>query len=254
MKKISLILLIIIFLSGCSVNYDLEITENDLTEETTIMTDVNKNESYEGEALTDILDKTKNDYFEPIFSNPSNYDEYIGGFQPNVDYYKVDDYQNNNWQGLKLSNTFERSSFYRSRMVKYCFKEVDYQNDGTYIMLRTNNSCDVFKSYSLLEEITVNIKTDLNVVVTNADRVNDNVYTWVINRNNYQNKPIRMTYKLNKDDIKEEQEEKPKEENKEEQNNENKSKQNYNKVILVISFIILLGVLSIVIIKKNKRL
>ena len=47
-----------------------------------------------------------------------------------------------------------------------------------------------------LNKITINIKTNYNVLDTNATSINDNTYTWVITKNNYMNSNIYM--KMNK--------------------------------------------------------
>ena len=44
-----------------------------------------------------------------------------------------------------------------------------------------------------MDSVTITIKTDLTVLNSNADNVNDNTYTWIINENNYQNKPIILS-------------------------------------------------------------
>ena len=49
------------------------------------------------------------------------------------------------------------------------------------------------------DSLTINIKTDLEVVENNADKVDGNTYTWVINENNYQNHPIQMRIKKGTD-------------------------------------------------------
>lgn len=251
MKKI-LLLLSFTLLCGCSVNYNLEISENDLLEKTTIMTDPSQKEMFNGEALVAALDKSRN-YSEPIYFDSQNNNSYNNGIATNTKYYQIDNYQNANWQGLTATNKFDRDVFYRSQMVKYCFKELDYQSADNYIMLRTNNKCDAFDLYPLLENITINIKTDLNVIVSNADKVEDNVYTWVINRNNYQNKPIRLTYSLADRLDTEENPDIDKEESKEPNTEPVKAKKNNNGIIIVVGLLATLGLLVGVFIIKNKR-
>ena len=66
-------------------------------------------------------------------------------------------------------------------------------------LLKTSNRCNIFDTYSLLNEIKVTIKTDLEVISSNADVVNNNLYTWLINRNNYNNKSIKIHKNLQKE-------------------------------------------------------
>ena len=46
----------------------------------------------------------------------------------------------------------------------------------------------------------INIKIDDRVIYSNADQVNNNIYTWIITRSNYNNKKINISYTTNKND------------------------------------------------------
>ena len=48
----------------------------------------------------------------------------------------------------------------------------------------------LYREGSKPEDIIVNVRTNLTVLESNADKVNGNVYTWNINDQNYTNKPI----------------------------------------------------------------
>lgn len=244
-NKIILLVISIIILNGCTVEYNLDLDKNVLTETTTILTDVTTSETYENELLIDIFD-TKNKYYEPTYINPENYDEYVGGYQKNVDYYKIEDYKKDNFKGLKISNNFDFNNYQRSRIINYCFDKLSMQKSDNYVLLRTNDNCKLFDSYPLLEKLTINIKTDLEVIVSNADKVVDNVYTWNINQNNYKNKSVHLTYSLGKS---------PDEEIKKpiEEKNEPKEEKNNFNILIILACYTILGLVLIIIIKKSKK-
>ncbi len=237
-------------MTGCSVEYNLTIDAENYEEKTDIMTDTSLEvpEVYQDKNLIDYFDLSQNEYYEPIYFNPANYNFYEGGYQNGTVYYDLKGYQNGNFKGLTLSHTFDNNDFYRSNAIKSCFDELDIQRQDEYILIRTSNKCKIFDNYSILNNITVKIKTSLEVIVTNADSVDDNVYTWNITRENYNNKPIRLTLAKSDDTSKEITNPLP-EENQDsgQTDNDNKTEKKdnskYNIIIIGGAFIILGGVI-----------
>ncbi len=256
MKKIILCFIFLLLLSGCSVEYNLNITKDDFQETTTLLADKNlaDTEKYQDISIVDIFKKIDHNYYEPIYFNDERYDYYVGGMQPNVNYYEVKPYQLNEYVGVSFNHNFKLNDIYRSNAIKQCFEELTIQNSDNFILFRTNNKCDVFDKYPLLENIVVKISTPLEVIASNADKVENNTYIWNIDKDNYHNKAVRLTYDLKKGseipDIEKEDEEKEVVEEKEEKKKNNK----YNIVIILVSFIILGVVLGLVIKYKKVRL
>lgn len=200
MKRVILCVICLICLTGCEVSYDLTLTEESINEVTKVYTDISLNEMYGEELLINFLNNSVNTY-EPIYFNDENYDYYESGYQKNVRFYNINNYSNGNFQGLNIQNVFSFDDYYRSNAVKQCFEELNIQKSNNMYLLKTSNRCNIFDTYSLLNEIKVTIKTDLEVISSNADVVNNNLYTWLINRNNYNNKSIKITVNTVKDDL-----------------------------------------------------
>ncbi len=242
-KKILLLLLLllsILLLSGCTVNYDLKITEDDFQEQSVISVDTNKNEIYQDQTLPTVLDNLKP---MAVYANSNS---------TSAKRYNLTRTENNNIKNLNIANTFSLSDFYRSAAVNQCFKELNIQTEDNYVLIRTNRKCEAFDNYPLLENITINIETDMEVIVSNADKVDGNVYTWNITRENYMDKAVRLSYSLprvtteNKDDhIFEEKPEST-------TTREDAKKRQYN-VIFLISLVFLGLIIGLAIKAKNHR-
>lgn len=259
MKKIVLCLIIMLCLTGCSIEYNIEITKDDFNESTTIMTDTRMTETYQNESLENILSKISNNYYEPIYFNDENYDYYVGGKQDNVVFYDISPFQKDYFLGVNLKHNFKYNDIYRSNIIKNCFNELSIQNSDNYILLRTDNNCKAFREYSLLENITINIKTSLEVIASNADKVENGIYTWVITRENYGNKSVHLTYNLGNNNIIDnpidnDKEEENKPDEKPQESEERIVNNKMNSLIIMISFGILIMVLTIVIKRKKTRL
>lgn len=260
MKKILLLIGGVFLLTGCEINYELTIDSMSLSEDTKIFTDINLYEEYDGSALSDYFDKFVN-FSMPIYFNDENYDYYIGGNQPNVRYYNINNYLVNNYKGLELQNVFSFNDFYRSSMVKECFDELNVQNNNGIYLIRTSNKCKLFNSYSLLSQIKIVINTDLEIISNNADYVNGNTYTWIINRENYTNKSVRFSLTTVKDDLSNfdgnSKDNSNVDDNKKDdiKNDSNKNEENKDNTMLIIIVIggFIVGLFVIIMIKKHVK-
>lgn len=256
-KKIILGCLGILFLSGCSVDYNLEITEDSFKEESIVKTDttIEPKEEFNGTLLVDLFKNVSDEYnYEPIYFDNVN-DNYLGSdYALGTVNYTVNTYAENNYVGYRFSHLFDNKDIVRSNAIKRCFEELSIQNHEGYVMLKTNNKCDLFDLYPLLDNLNIRIKTDLEVIVSNADNVNNNVYIWNINRDNYNNKSIHLTYALPSNVDKDEDKatpEKDKDEGKEKEV-ENTKNGKYN-IFLILGSMVILGVVIFATLKYKKK-
>ena len=90
-----------------------------------------------------------------------------------------------------------------SLFYKYKFKEFEYQNSQIGRTLFPNmsfnnnnfssgNIGDIFIQYPELERITIEFKTDKYVTFNNANKVENDIYYWYIDRTNYSRKNIKI--------------------------------------------------------------
>lgn len=163
MKKILLIMLTMLFLTGCTVNYNLEIDGDNLNE--VITGNVTKKE-YE-------VKETDNgeNLIYALFNNDQNalFDEESPYLRTLEDKGKTIDY---NFSYLYNYN------FDRSTIINTCFEYhmVDETEDYYYIKLSGKFYC----MYS--DKININVTSNNAVLENNAMKVDGNVYSWIIKK------------------------------------------------------------------------
>ena len=173
MKKKLLIFLCIMFLiTGCSVNYDLTIDNDSFSEDI----DVNLvSERFIGDEycnIPSVVSSTTEKYDCNITNSGINYN-------------------------IKYNYTYDLNSVNNGFFINRCYSDVDIQDTGEKLLLSTGGyfDCIYMEDIGKVDNVNINIKTDLEVLNNNADSINGNVYTWVINETNYENKPINMELK-----------------------------------------------------------
>ena len=189
MKKIiPLLLIILIYSTGCSVTYDLDIDNDSFFEKITLQT---PSSSDDFEFLKDY------EWPKPIDYQITGYSE-VPEKEESVTYY---DYFNESTDSLAkiryqyLMNIKELS---KSAIIHNCYQEVYINKYQGNITLKTGNNFECFSKYPPLDKVTVNIKTNKNVVENNADSISGNTYTWNITKLNSSNKSIYLKISENK--------------------------------------------------------
>lgn len=175
MKKI-ITIFIILFISGCSVNYDVVINENGTVSEIVEFKNILEDEK-------DNLKISVNGY------NKSNNSNYVFDDEKNI----VSNY-------YKSINDFNYSAF-NNQIFEYIQINDDQFNSNVTIesvgikshrFICENNEFDCL----LVNNIIITIKLPYKVISHNADITNDNIglYTWELSKNNYKDKSIRLIY------------------------------------------------------------
>ncbi len=217
MKYKILLLISVFLLSGCTAEYNTYITKETVAENT-IVNGLTK-ETFPVTA-----------YINDQGASETN--EKIEG----IEYYTIN--QNIRFTEYKFNFPFE--NYKNGTGVNYCYKNFHiYTTNENDYRLSTNNLNSCMDYYTELTEIKVNLKfsDDFNITSNNADEVNDQTYTWLINRDNYNNKTIEIAYSLIKTNPVVSDEE---------------TNNNINVFIILGSFVVLGVVLTIVIKKRNK--
>lgn len=175
-KKLFLISIAILLLTGCSSNYNLEIKNGRLYEKITAYVDSTKdNLNY----LPGMEEDNEAIYFiesdqYPIYNNMEiKYDKKVN---------KTDKYTE-----VIFEHSFTEKEFENSNSLKKCFDNASYTY-GDNIKLKLSG-----KFYCLHgPQLLINIKSNYKVIKNNADRKNGNTYTWIINSNNADNVSIDL--------------------------------------------------------------
>lgn len=181
MKKIIFLIAITLFLTGCSVEYNVTIDE-------VIQESVSINENIDWNAPAFIDEQ-----------GASETNEKIEG----LEYYDIE----NNGFSTTYKYDFTFNNYSRSRAINTCLKSVSLSEINNEYLLNTSGYFSCMDYYTEIEDIKINLTFGDNYIITanNADVVNNNILTWNINRNNYTDKYIQVRFK----DKEAEQEEEP---------------------------------------------
>lgn len=169
MKKIIFLLLICLLLTGCTVNYNLDINDNNFKETLTgnvLNTELNNNDNTDINMFTYLINGDQPAFYknDNIFFNKTT---------------------NNTTNGIDFdySYTFNEYNFNNSRIINECFDNhiYEYKDNTYYLVVSGKFNCN----YS--EKTNINITTDYNVTANNAQTIKNNTYTWTIDENNKDN-------------------------------------------------------------------
>lgn len=181
MKKI-IFLIMILFLSGCTVNYDLYIGEK-FTDDLILLEDNEKLENI------DYYDMTKNDTF-----NIDNLSYQLTVFEGNFGYER-EKITKADTSGYRYKYTYNIDKMKEKSMIYDCYDEINVVSEKKKIIINTSNEFKCFEKYDLLDEVVVNIHYGGELIDTNADSYKDGVYTWKVNKESYKNEKIYLELK-----------------------------------------------------------
>lgn len=187
--KIFLLILLSMFISGCSVDYHLTIDENSRFYEDVLIKAEN---SIESDEIQNDTWPVKAYYTDPdIGENPEKLD--------GVSYYADTTFLENNYYYRKLTFEHPKSQFSVSNLIRQCYSKF-YVTDDTEektVTLSTSAEFLCMNEFENLEEVHIQVEVKNPVISHNASNVNDNIYEWVINRSNYESSGIVLTYSSN---------------------------------------------------------
>ncbi len=172
MKKL-IMLFVIIMLTGCTINYNITINEDDIKENVKIIVPM-------------------------IETDEDTFGEQINNF---TNGYNIKTSTENDNYIATLNKTYDFTNYNNSTFMNKCYDEVTINNTNSDITIKTSEAfhCIEMEDDFEAQQVTINIKTKLKVKDNNADKVNGNTYTWIINEKNYTNKQIYM--QINKEQI-----------------------------------------------------
>ena len=230
-KLIFINILFLFFMTGCTVEYNINISNDTVNEEIKIIEEKSKT-----------LTSAESMYNDKIYSQFNSNGKIL---------YKKNKIVSDKENVYILKQKYELKNFRRARALTECFDAVNLvkNKNGNYIFQTSIGFKCMLYNYYKIDSYVVNIKTDYDVINTNADIINDNVYTWKINNTNAEKKSI--TFEFNK-----EKKTNNKEENKKD---EDKSKKETN-IFVILGIIIVLAIIGIFILlyalnlnkKRNK--
>lgn len=178
-KKILLLLGLVYLLSGCTITYHLDISTSGYLETIDV--------GY-------TIDEDVQSYYIPVIFGTLELEDPTTNFFTKVnglDYYDNELIGGNNSTTVRYSYNFSSSNFKNSYVANNAYhtfivKSYDHDDDGytDYMLLTTDDNFLLFNRLDEVDMIVVNITCDYEVISSNADEVNKNVYSWYITPDN----------------------------------------------------------------------
>jgi len=176
MKKI-VFLLLILLVSGCTSNYELEISNDSFKENISVV--INKDE-IPSKPVNETIET--DDQITPFLEN-----KYSALFSNEKAYYKKKVAYYGDYINVNMKYNYNLEEFKDSNSLNLCFEEFVFENEETYYIHAYGNFYCLYTN-----EININIKSNNKVIKNNATSVNGNIYTWTINDSNSNNVNIEF--------------------------------------------------------------
>ena len=173
MKKTILIILLALILTGCDATYKVTIEEDKINDDIKIYT----NSSDVSNANQQTIDKFNNQIMD---------------WERGYEHYKREMYTTDTVTGYEYTYDFTYEEYDAMSELRKCYDEFNFTYNSKEVSLNTSNEFLCHTYYPDVKNLTITIKTDYKVLTSNADSSKGNEYTWVVNSNNYKNKPITL--------------------------------------------------------------
>lgn len=224
MKKIIYLIILTFLLTGCSATVDLKITSDTIYENFKIYDLKSNVYNYDGSLKEDISEKLR--YFNHDFNH-----------------YDVIDYEDGDYVGKNYSFYIDYDSWKEFSRLRTCYDYVNMTKKDKNIYINTSPEYRCGYIFGG-DNVTLNISSDLIISDSNADIVNNNVHTWYINNENYENKVISISLLSTEETVEEERIR---------IDNENIEKNNKKIELIIYAVIIILIISGLIVTIKVKN-
>lgn len=199
LKLLFLIFLMTTLCTGCTIEYNIDITKNEIKEEISVIDNISSTRNKE-----DILNHYNMWY--PTFVNYikdgesieiEDFNEKVDG----IEYHNKEIKETTSGYNYTYKYTYDIDEYYDSYVLANTFLETTIYNGNNTLVLRTSKE-NLLCQYDYFDSLKVNITIDPEVYVlnyTNTSNINNNTYTWTLNKNNCKDSQIILT--LNEKDL-----------------------------------------------------
>lgn len=179
-KRIFFLIIVLVSLSGCTAQYNVEIKNNQIKE------NVNIKYSKNDDGSKKYFSTNK---FYSIMDSSSNFKEY-----------KKKIINKSGYQNVNFSYEYTISEYESAVPLKSCFKAYNVLNESKYYIFSTSKglTCAKEENTLLLKGLDVIIKTNHVVKSSNADEVKGYKYIWHFNKENLEDKNLYIKMYQNK--------------------------------------------------------
>lgn len=178
---------IILFCSGCTVNYKIDIDNYmRISEDIEIV----------AENDVDIRQIDEFNLHVPINKKYKDFAMLIDKVE-DVNYYNID--KNND--SLRFNYYYsDKDIFFNSTIVNRAYDLVSFTSLEGKLVLSTSSEFLLFNDYKNLTDVTIEINSKYKLIETNADEVKKHKYIWHINKDNASKKSIYLSLNNTVDD------------------------------------------------------
>lgn len=196
MKKINLLFILFIITitcTGCSIEYNINITEKNI-EETIIVDDYITSNRTKNDILTHY------NMWYPVFVNYitegetielTDFSQKVNG----IEYYEKSINEINSGYRYNYKYNYKIDEYYDSYALASSFIDTTVHETGTVLVLKTSKK-NLLCNYDYFDSLKINISIDpkaYKLNYTNTTNINNNTYTWNFNRNDCENSQIVLT-------------------------------------------------------------
>ena len=181
MKNKILFIIILILITGCSVEYNLNI-DSSFSEHTV----------YIPESSEEMIDGTQ--YRLPALFSESRL-TYDNSNLKEIKYYNIKTLKDNKFS---FNFVYDDNQLNDSNIANSCYQFFSVDTKENEVSILTGNEFYCFDVYEELDSVTININSNYKVIQSNADKIVGKKHTWYITRENASNKPIIFVYDKSK--------------------------------------------------------
>lgn len=175
LKRLFLIAILFI-ITGCGSKYEIEFTNNNtIKDKISIFEDNN------------IVKNTTTKKEEEITDQ-------ILEFERGYEHYKRELYATEEVTGYKYTYEFKYEEYDALSQLRKCYEDLTLNVTDEEIVLETKGEFLCANYYKEMPYIDINIKSDYEIKSTNGKTNDDNSASWKINKSNYKNSPIKITF------------------------------------------------------------
>ena len=174
MKKIIVVLISLLLLTGCTIDYNLVIDKDSIKETITGTASKEEYEVREEDSGLNLFYTYINDDINPLISGDGLYTKDINEIDNGINY-KYDFIYKNNYD--------------KSKIINSCFENSNVKETDTYYSIELSG--EFYCLYS--DKININVISNYVVLENNAKEVNGNKYSWVIDDSNNVNISLNIS-------------------------------------------------------------
>lgn len=202
-KIVFFLVLILLVFTGCTIDYNLEFND-DIFNEDFVIYEINsqnyKTDIYGGRygesIIFDDMLKQLNIFPQSVLTNqPIDIYDPMNKLDGTL-YYDKELIEKENLHSIEFKARSNLESMKYLNSVRQCYDKLNVSVNSDRISISTSEVNLCFDNYSLLDKININLNLnfseDFVVVENNATMVDENKYTWIIDRSNYNNQSINI--------------------------------------------------------------